>query len=123
TRSGWILRDMSRSKVSVTSRCSRPKTRARHSPPKRKSASPNSKAAKGELTMWLRLRQIALVAHKLAPIAQDMHDVFGLEVGFRDPGVKTFGLENALFPVGNQFIEVVSPIPENPAGGRSLDRR
>src|SRR6266850_1656577 len=36
--------------------------------------------------MWLRLRQIALVAHKLAPIAQDMHDVFGLEVGLRDTG-------------------------------------
>ena len=73
--------------------------------------------------MWLRLRQIALVAHKLAPIAKDMHDVFDLEVGFRDPGVKTFGLENALFPVGNQFIEVVSPIQENTAGGRYLDRR
>jgi hypothetical protein len=73
--------------------------------------------------MWLRLRQIALVAHKLAPIAKDMHDVFGLEVGSRDPGVKTFGLENALFPVGNQFIEVVSPIQENTAGGRYLDRR
>jgi hypothetical protein len=73
--------------------------------------------------MWLRLRQIALVAHKLAPIQKDMHDVFGLEVGFRDPGVKTFGLENALFPVGNQFIEVVSPIQENTAGGRYLDRR
>ena len=73
--------------------------------------------------MWLRLRQIALVAHKLAPIAQDMRDVFGLEVGFRDPGVKTFGLENAIFPVGNQFIEVVAPIRENTAGGRYLDRR
>lgn len=44
--------------------------------------------------MWLRLRQIALVAHKLAPVVQDMHDVFGLEVGYRDPGVKTLGLEN-----------------------------
>ncbi len=73
--------------------------------------------------MWLRLRQIALVAHKLAPIADDLHEVFGLEIGYRDPGVKTFGLENALFPVGNQFIEVVSPIQENTAGGRYLDRR
>ncbi len=73
--------------------------------------------------MWLRLRQIALVAHKLGEITQDLHDVFGLEVGFRDPGVKVFGLENALFPVGNQFIEVVSPIQENTAGGRYLDRR
>lgn len=73
--------------------------------------------------MWLKIRQIALVANKLAPIVEDMHEVLGLEVGFRDPGVKVFGLENALFPVGNQFIEVVSPIQENTAGGRYLERR
>jgi hypothetical protein len=73
--------------------------------------------------MWLRLRQIALVAHKLEPVADDMKQVLGLEIGFRDPGVKVFGLQNALFPVGNQFIEVVSPIQENTAGGRYLDRR
>src|SRR5215470_7170071 len=51
------------------------------------------------------------------------HDIFRLEVGYRDPGVKAFGLEPAIFPVGNQFIEVVSPIRENTAGGRYLDRR
>jgi hypothetical protein len=73
--------------------------------------------------MWLRLRQTAFIARKLAPIVDDMREVFGLEVGFRDPGVKTFGLENAIFPVGNQFIEVVAPIQEGTAGGRYLDRR
>jgi hypothetical protein len=73
--------------------------------------------------MWLRLRQIALVANKLAPIAEDLHEIFGLEIGFRDPGVKVFGLENALFPVGNQFIEVVAPTQPNTAGGRYLERR
>lgn len=73
--------------------------------------------------MWLRLRQIALVAEKLAPIEQQFHDVLGLNVVFRDPGVGHFGLENALFPVGNQFIEVVAPIRENTAGGRYLERR
>ncbi len=73
--------------------------------------------------MWLRVRQIALVANKLAPIVDDMKNVLGLEVCYRDPGVKVFGLENALFPVGNQFIEVVAPIQENTAGGRYLQRR
>ena len=73
--------------------------------------------------MWLRLRQIALVAKDLPPIVEDMHEVLGLEVGFRDPGVKTFGLQNAIFPVGSQFIEVVSPIQEGTAGGRYLERR
>jgi hypothetical protein len=59
----------------------------------------------------------------LPPIVEDMHEVLGLEVGYRDPGVKTFGLQNAIFPVGSQFIEVVSPIQENTAGGRYLERR
>lgn len=73
--------------------------------------------------MWLRLRQIALVAEQLAPVLDDFHHVFGLEVCFRDPGVATFGLENALMPVGQQFIEVVAPVKEGTAGGRQLQRR
>jgi len=73
--------------------------------------------------MWLRLRQLALVARELAPVIDDMHEVFGLEVCHRDPSVKTFGLQNALMPVGSQFIEVVSPIKEGTAGGRYLERR
>jgi hypothetical protein len=73
--------------------------------------------------MWLRLRQLALVANELAPVLDDFHEVFGLEVAFRDPGVATFGLENAVMPVGNQFIEVVAPVKENTAAGRYLNRR
>jgi hypothetical protein len=73
--------------------------------------------------MWLRLRQIALVAEKLAPIERQFADVLGLQVVFRDQGVASFGLENALFPIGNQFIEVVAPIKEHTAGGRYLERR
>jgi hypothetical protein len=71
----------------------------------------------------LRLRQIALVARNLAPVVDDLRDVFGLEVAYRDPAVETFGLENAVFPVGHQFLEVVSPIREGTAGGRYLERR
>jgi hypothetical protein len=73
--------------------------------------------------MWLRLRQIALIARELAPVVDDIREVFGLEVAYRDPQVKVFGLENAVFPVGNQFLEVVAPIREGTAGGRYLDRR
>lgn len=73
--------------------------------------------------MWLRMRQIALIARELAPVVDEIRDVFGLEVAYRDPAVKTFGLENAVFPVGNQFLEVVAPIREGTAGGRYLDRR
>ena len=73
--------------------------------------------------MWLRLRQIALVAQELAPVEQAICDVLGVEVCYRDPGVGHFGLENALFPIGNQLLEVVAPIQEDTAGGRYLQRR
>jgi hypothetical protein len=73
--------------------------------------------------MWLRLRQIALVAEKLEPVTQDLREILGIEVCYRDPGVGRYGLENALFPVGNQFIEVVAPAQPDTAGGRYLARR
>ena len=73
--------------------------------------------------MWLRMRQIAGVAHELAPVEEELIDVLGVEVCYRDPGIDYFGLENALFPIGNQLLEVVAPIQENTAGGRYLDRR
>src|ERR1022692_3228995 len=76
-----------------------------------------------EEIMSVRLRQIALVAEKLAPVIDDFKTIFGLEVCYIDPGVKEFGLENSLVPVGNNFIEVVAPIRENTAGGRYLKRR
>ncbi|MBM4204509.1 MAG: hypothetical protein FJ194_10225 [Gammaproteobacteria bacterium] len=73
--------------------------------------------------MWLRLRQIALVAEKLAPVEAALLDVLSVKVAFRDPGVGHFGLENALFPIGNTLLEVVAPTRENTAGGRYLERR
>ena len=73
--------------------------------------------------MSIRLRQIALVANKLAPVIDDLKAVFGLEVCYIDPGVGAFGLENSLLPVGNDFIEVVAPIKDGTAGGRYLKRR
>jgi hypothetical protein len=71
----------------------------------------------------IRLRQICLVAERLAPVIADFRQIFGLEVGFVDPAVATFGLENSLMPVGSNFIEVVAPIKENTAAGRYLKRR
>lgn len=78
--------------------------------------------------MLLRLRQIAGVASKLAPVERELTEVLDIKVCFRDPGVGYFGLENALFPIGNQLLEVVAPLPDNKtpqstAGGRYLERR
>jgi hypothetical protein len=71
----------------------------------------------------LRLRQIAFVAKELEPVVDDLSAVLGLAVAYRDPGVATFGLHNAVLPAGQQFIEVVSPVQEGTAGGRYLERR
>ncbi len=73
--------------------------------------------------MWIRLRQIALVARELRPVIDDLSAVLGIEPCYVDPGVGVFGLENTLLPVGNQFLEVVAPIQAGTAGGRYLDRR
>lgn len=71
---------------------------------------------------WIRLRQIALVAHDLQSVVGELHDRFGVDVAFNDPAVGAFGLVNAVIPCGNQFIEVVSPTREGTAGGRQLER-
>jgi hypothetical protein len=73
--------------------------------------------------MWIRLRQIAVVAADLHRTGLDIGSVLGVEPCFTDPGVKQFGLKNMLWPIGTQFLEVVTPIADNTAGGRYRDRR
>ena len=73
--------------------------------------------------MNLRMRQICLVARELGAIVETFRDVFGLDVCQRDPGVGKYGLENALFPVGNGFLEVVAPLQEGTTAWRYLERR
>ena len=71
----------------------------------------------------MRLRQIALVAKDLEPVVADLCAVLDIEVGFRDPGVHAFGLHNAVMPIGDTFLEVVSPIQPQTTAGRYLERR
>lgn len=73
--------------------------------------------------MWIRLRQIAIVAADLRSVAGDLGEVLGLEVCHVDPAVATFGLKNSLWPVGSQFLEVVTPTRPDTAAGRYLERR
>lgn len=73
--------------------------------------------------MWVRLKQVALVAQELEPVVQQLRDVLGLEVAYRDEGVAAFGLVNALLPIGDQLLEVVAPTRPGTAGGRQLERR
>ena len=71
----------------------------------------------------IRRRQVALIAPDLDPIVEQLGDAFGLQVCFHDPGVAEFGLRNALLLVGDQFIEVLSPIREGTTAQRLLDKR
>lgn len=73
--------------------------------------------------MFLRLRQLCLVAHDLEPVVQHLMAVFDIEVCHRDPAVAKFGLRNALLPIGNSFVEIVAPMQDKTAAGRYLDRR
>jgi hypothetical protein len=71
----------------------------------------------------MRLRQVALVARELEPVVDDLGAVLGLEVAFRDPGVAEFGLRNAIFAIGDTFLEVVSPVRPDATAARFLERR
>ena len=71
----------------------------------------------------MRLRQIALMAHKIAPVQAQLEAVFGLKVAYRDPAVDYFGLANIVMPVGGEFLEVLEPIRPDASGARYLARR
>jgi catechol 2,3-dioxygenase-like lactoylglutathione lyase family enzyme len=71
----------------------------------------------------IRLRQIALVAADLERTTQRLCEHFGLDVCFRDPGVAEFGLANTVMRIGDQFLEVVSPIRDGTTAGRLLAKR
>lgn len=64
-----------------------------------------------------------MVARDLDPVEESIVDQLGVELCYRDPGVGVFGLRNALFPVGHQLLEVVSPVAEGTTAGRLLDKR
>ena len=70
-----------------------------------------------------RLRQVALVAADLEAACGRIEDELGLRDPFRDPGVAEFGLANAVYEMGDTFLEVVSPATEGTTAGRYLDRR
>tara|TARA_Y100000996_G_scaffold327474_1_gene263524 strand:+ start:950 stop:1687 length:738 start_codon:yes stop_codon:yes gene_type:complete len=69
------------------------------------------------------LRQLVMVSSLRDPIVDSLCKLFDIKVSFNDPGVGHFGLENAVLPVGTDFLEVVSPVEKNTTAGRYLDRR
>jgi hypothetical protein len=71
----------------------------------------------------MRLRQIALVGADLAACSADIAAVLGVDSPYDDPGVHKYGLRNAVFAVGQTFLEVVSPQQLGTTAGRLIDKR
>ncbi len=74
------------------------------------------------MASYLRLRQICLVAPRLAPVVSDIAEIMGLNICYRDGNVAKYGLENALLPVDTILLEVVAPFQPGTAAGRFLDK-
>jgi hypothetical protein len=69
-----------------------------------------------------RLRQVVLAAHDLEAVATDLETFVGVHDPFHDDGVGHFGLRNAVYVLGDTFLEIVSPRQPDTAAGRYLDR-
>jgi hypothetical protein len=70
----------------------------------------------------LRLRQVVVAATDLAATRTAIEDELGLPHVWADPGVGHFGLRNALYAIGDTFLEVVSPVTDDAPARRFLDR-
>lgn len=71
----------------------------------------------------MRLRQVAFAARDLDPVVARLGALLDVTGSFNDAGVGVFGLRNAVMPVGDTFLEVVSPIQADTAAGRYMARR
>jgi len=71
----------------------------------------------------VRLRQVVLITRDLPVVTGHLQEEFGLADGFKDEGVGGFGLENRVIAVGDCFIEVLTPLTDDSAGHRYLERR
>ena len=68
-----------------------------------------------------RLRQLVIAAETLET-ADRLGELLGLGAPFIDPGVKEFGLENRVYAIGDQFLEVVVPMTDSAPARRFIDR-
>lgn len=75
------------------------------------------------MTQLPRLRQAVLATRNLDAVVARLQTTLGLDAPYADPGVERFGLRNAVFALGDTFLEVVSPLGPDTSAGRLLDRR
>ncbi|MFO1274232.1 MAG: VOC family protein [Rubrivivax sp.] len=71
----------------------------------------------------MRIRQIVFAAKELQRSAAALRALLALDAPYADPGVAEFGLDNAVFVLGDQFVEIVSPTQAGTTAGRLIERR
>jgi hypothetical protein len=76
-----------------------------------------------QVAVMPRLRQTVLAARDLEATVARLRDEFGLGEPYRDPMVAHFGLVNAVFAIGDTFLEVVSPVSSEAPGARTAARQ
>jgi hypothetical protein len=70
-----------------------------------------------------RLRQAVIAVAELDRTVESLRSRLALGEPFADPAIAHFGLRNAVFAIGDTFLELVSPIEGGTAAGRQLERR
>jgi Glyoxalase-like domain len=71
----------------------------------------------------MRLRQCVFVTRELESSREELCDILGIDVAYRDPGVAKWGLVNVVCPTGHDFLEIVTPSQPGTSAGRYIDRR
>lgn len=69
-----------------------------------------------------RLRQAVVAATDLDATMTALEDALGVRAPFHDEGVGHFGLRNAVYTLGDTFVEIVSPTRDDTAAGRQIAR-
>ena len=70
----------------------------------------------------LRIRQLVIAANDLST-ADALRAVLDLGAPYPDPGVGEFGLINAVFAIGDQFLEVIVPTRDDAPARRFINRQ
>ena len=71
----------------------------------------------------MRLRQLVIATSEIDLLADSICDLFELKRTFSDPELIVFGLQNVLIPLGDTFLELVTPVEENTSAERFLMKR
>ena len=69
-----------------------------------------------------RLRQFVIACQHKSDIDR-LKDLLGLGAPFVDPEVGDLGLTNAVFPIGDQFLEIIVPISDDAPAQRFINKR